>query len=58
MARISDAQKRVIAEQIARENAADSLRPDEVKVGDDGSIVVDRRETFPDAEPFEIARWS
>lgn len=38
--------------------ASDGITPDEVVLRKDGKVVIDRRATYPNAEPVVVGEWS
>lgn len=38
--------------------ASSGITPDEVVLRSDGKVVIDRRATYPNAEPVVVGEWS
>lgn len=47
-----------IKDKVCRDFASDGITPDEVILRSDHKIVIDRRRTYPWAEPMVVGEWS
>lgn len=46
-----------IKQQVMDAFAEDQVRADEIELADNGEIVIDRRATYPWAQPVVVGRW-
>lgn len=53
-----DAAIRKIKDTVCSTFKADGVTPDEVRLDDNGDIIVDRRKRYPGAVPVTVGKWS
>jgi hypothetical protein len=51
------ANAREIKQRFIDQYAGENLRPGEVRLLDDGDVIIDRRQQYPNAEPLVVGRW-